>query len=72
MVISDHMDPLQSMADGKTYDSKSAMRKGYKERGYVEVGSDYSTKQPEPKKPDRAAINASVERAMSKVGLSPV
>ena len=49
MVISDHMDPLQSMADGKTYDSKSAMRKGYKERGYVEVGSDYSTKQPEPK-----------------------
>ncbi len=43
-VISDCQDPLKSMADGRIYESKSAMRRAYRERGYVELGSDAPTK----------------------------
>ena len=36
----DSMDPIVSMADGKTYDSKSLYRAGLRAAGCVEVGND--------------------------------
>jgi len=35
---------IQSMADGKLYDSKSAYRRSLKEKGLVELGNDAPTK----------------------------
>jgi hypothetical protein len=40
MLIRDHIDPIQGMHDGKMYDSKAALRKSYREGGYIEVGND--------------------------------
>lgn len=37
-LISDSMDPIKSMLDGRTYDSKSSLNRSYKERGYEETG----------------------------------
>lgn len=71
-VIGDTMDPVQSMLDGKLYDSKSRLRATYREAGVVEVGNDPSVTDPKPfrkPKPDRKAIRASLERAASRVGL---
>lgn len=46
-VISDYagkdIHGIQSMADGKYYDSKSAYRKSLKEKGLVELGNDAPT-----------------------------
>lgn len=46
-VISDYtgsgINGIQSMADGKYYDSKSAYRKSLKEKGLVELGNDAPT-----------------------------
>ena len=39
-VIGDHLPDVLSHADGKVYSSKSAMRKGYKAAGVVELGND--------------------------------
>ena len=76
MLIRDEMDrPLQSMADGRMYTSKSAMRAGYKAHGFTEVGDDKRyTKPSSPKKPkaDRKAIEASVGKAMSRAGFGAV
>jgi len=36
----DGIEPLRSMADGKVYESKSAMRRAYRELGYEELGND--------------------------------
>lgn len=42
-VISDSIPSgVKSMADGKIYDSKSALRKEYKRHGVIEVGNDSS------------------------------
>lgn len=47
-VISDVMEPVRSMADGKTYDSKSRYRAELRGRGYIEVGNEWvGTKRPE-------------------------
>lgn len=48
-VVSDHMPAVQSMVDGKMYDSKSRLRAGYRAAGVVEVGNDSSVKNPQPK-----------------------
>lgn len=40
-VIGDVMEPVQSMASGKWYSSKSALRAEYRSRGYEEVGNEY-------------------------------
>lgn len=46
MIISDSIDPTESMADGKTYTSKTALRRTYRPDGnpqgreYVELGND--------------------------------
>lgn len=72
MVVTDTMAPVQSMLDGKMYDSKAALRATYKASGMVEVGNDSSIVDPKPFKrqgPDRKAIRAATDRAFSKAGL---
>lgn len=66
-VIADTMDPVRSMLDGRYYDSKSTLRRTYREGGVIEVGNDVPTKQP-PKKHDRQGVKAAVHRAFSQVG----
>jgi hypothetical protein len=39
-VISDNMDAIRSMADGKMYDSKSRYRRELRARGCYELGND--------------------------------
>jgi hypothetical protein len=71
-VITDTMAPIQSMLDGKLYDSKAALRATYRAAGVNEVGNDSSVMDPKPvkkPKPDKKAIRASVERAFSRAGL---
>jgi len=71
-VIADTMNPVQSMLDGKLYDSKAALRSTYKAAGMVEVGNDSSVTDPKPYKrppPDRQKIKAAVHGAFSKAGL---
>lgn len=52
MVISDAMPALQSMADGKFYESKAAMRAATKAAGCEEVGNDSSLFRPYAPPPD--------------------
>jgi hypothetical protein len=67
-VRSDKIDPVVSMADGKEYDSASALRRTYKADGnpqgvdYIEVGNESLTKRPERVRNDALAIEA-IERA---------
>ncbi len=71
-VIADIMEPVQSMLDGQMYDSKSSLRRTYKDGGVTEVGNDSSITNPKPRekhKPDRNAIKATVNEAFSKAGL---
>lgn len=65
--ISDTMEPVQSMLDGKHYSSKSALRATYKAAGVVEVGNDPARLRPRQKpKPDRKAIRDSIEKATAR------
>jgi len=70
--ISDSQKPLQSMADGKIYDSKSEMRKGYKRAGVIEVGNDVQTKRAAPSRDERERKardrKAAAARALSRAG----
>jgi len=53
------------MADGKMYDSKSELRKGYKAKGVIELGSDaasYRAKEPERPKVTKAEVAAAVRK----------
>lgn len=64
LVISDVMDPVQSMLDGKYYTSKSALRATYQKAGVVEVGNDPARfKTRTKKKPDPNAIKTTLEKA---------
>lgn len=66
-VITDTMDPVQSMLDGQIYTSKSALRATYKAAGVIEVGNDPARHRPKPKrKPDRKAIRTSIEKATAR------
>lgn len=72
-VISDTMEPVQSMVDGRFYTSKSALRATYLPSGnkegkrYVEVGNDPARFKPrEKQKPDRKAIRNTVEKAQAR------
>lgn len=72
-VQGDTIGHVQSMADGKWYDSKSALRKGYRAAGVQEVGNEVPTARRKPtraevEKRDRERYGA-LARAMSKVGL---
>lgn len=74
MVQSDTMEPVQSMLDGKYYDSRAKLRATYRPSGnregkrYIELGNDQSVLTPTPykrPKPDRKAIKEAVHRAWS-------
>jgi hypothetical protein len=58
-----------SMLDGKLYDSKSRLRRTYREAGVTEVGNDVPTAPPPMKRPRREDIKAAVGKAFSKAGL---
>lgn len=66
-IITDSVE-VKSMVDGKIYTSKSALRRSYREKGYIEVGNEKLTPPPKPK-PDRKKISESVGRAFSRVGI---
>jgi hypothetical protein len=72
MFIPDHMPAVQSMLDGKMYDSKSELRKTYKAAGVIEVGNDAKMTVSPPKKPK--ITRDEIERAvqMVKDGYKPV
>jgi hypothetical protein len=66
-VMSDTMDPVQSMASGKFYTSKRAMRAEYKAMGLVEVGNDPARhKRFKKPKANEKAIRESVEKAAAR------
>lgn len=68
MVVSDAIECV-SMGDGKTYTSKRALRRSYREQGLVEVGDQKQT--PKPRKmPDKRGIRDSIDRAFAQVGIS--
>jgi hypothetical protein len=69
-VIGDGMAPVQSMLDGRFYDSKAALRATYKAAGVTEVGNDPAIcrKRPKPA-PDRGAIRDAVGQAFLRAGL---
>ncbi|KXV48218.1 hypothetical protein AD945_08415 [Gluconobacter albidus] len=73
MVISDGIDPTESMADGKIYTSKTALRRTYRPDGnpqgreYVEVGND---QRPHEQKRgnvvrDKAKSTETIQKAMA-------
>lgn len=76
MLIRDELDqPLQSMADGKWYTSKSALRSTYLPSGnphgkrFVEVGTEYDKpdyRPPDPKIDDQG-ITQALQKAMARV-----
>lgn len=73
VVIGDSQEPLKSMADGKVYESKSAMRRSYRAENnpvgvdFIEVGNDPARFKAKPKpKVDGAAIEASLGKSISR------
>ena len=70
--ICDTMDELQSMADGKFYNSKSAMRASYKAENnphgvdFIEVGNEDTATFTPPKR-DRKGDREAIERAINDV-----
>lgn len=68
-IIGDTMPAVQSMLDGKMYDSKSRLRATYRAAGVTEVGNDVKTERAPMKRPDRGEVRAAVRRAASKAGL---
>ena len=63
MIIRDDMPAIKSMASGKMYDSKSAIRAEYKSRGLVELGNDVpDIKQPERPKITKEEIGAAIQK----------
>lgn len=66
-IMTDVMEPVQSMATGKLYDSKSAIRAEYKRLGMVEIGNDPQRLVPRKKpKIDRKQIKTALEKAEAK------
>lgn len=66
--IRDTMEPVQCQATGKIHDSKSNLRKGYKQAGVVEVGNDPARfRQPPKPKIDRAELRQIIEKAKARV-----
>ena len=80
MIIRDSMDAVQSMLDGKMYDSKRKLRQTYREGGVIEVGDDKSYTNPEymrrqapaeirrQKEKSRKKVEAAVGKALSQAG----
>jgi hypothetical protein len=64
-VISDSMPPLQSMADGRIYDSKSAMSATTRRMGFTELGNEKLPPRERPKI-DRQHVKQTIERATAR------
>jgi hypothetical protein len=73
MIISDHIEPVQSMADGNYYSSKSSLRKTYKPSGnpegvsYTELGTEKVSAPPAPKQV--GSVRESILKAKEKLGM---
>lgn len=73
MIISDHIETVQSMADGNFYSSKSSLRKTYKPSGnpdgasYVELGNEKISAPPAAKQV--GSIKESIMKAKQRIGL---
>jgi hypothetical protein len=69
MIIGDSISPVMSMADGQTYDSKSALFRTYRADGnpqgvsYECTGNEDTTKFERPKR-DKAKSMEAIKRAM--------
>lgn len=60
---------IQSMADGKRYDSKSAYRRSLKEKGLVELGNDAPTKGRGPEASiDERELKHDIKTAIEQLG----
>lgn len=59
--ISDKLWDLQGQHDGRVYDSKSALRRSYRERGLIELGNDAPRELPPASKPWSGAGNDVVD-----------
>ena len=74
MVMSDHIDPILSHADGKMYDSKSALYRSYKPEGnpqgvrYECVGEKVVKPFERPKRDKEKAMQA-VKRTLDQMGI---
>jgi hypothetical protein len=68
----DTMNAVQSMTNGRWYESKSALRAEYRRANVVEVGNDVPMKKPEPTRYEKQAAKekrrAAIGRALSKTG----
>lgn len=82
MVLTDacgsSIEGLQSQADGKYYDSKSQLRKHYRDAGVIEVGNDvpktrfiHGDKPPRDPMTDRRQ-EAAIHKAFNRLGIPPV
>ncbi|RAK51206.1 hypothetical protein DJ017_19815 [Phenylobacterium soli] len=61
-VISDSMDPIRSMADGRMYDSKSAYRRELRARGCYELGNDSVSRAASPRPPVRETLRQTLQQ----------
>ena len=68
-IISDHHAPFRSMADGRTYESKSAYRRSLKENGFVELGNEMPKGPPAP--PDDYEADAAEAYERVEAGQKP-
>jgi hypothetical protein len=73
MIATDTMEPVRSMADGKMYSSKAALRATYLENGnpqgirYTEVGNEKPDVK--PMQGDREGVRTAIKRAKQMAGL---
>lgn len=73
--VSDELpEAVQSMADGRFYTSKAALRASYRASGnpqgieYTEVGNDPARlRPPPPPKPDTAGVTEAIRKAIARV-----
>jgi len=66
-IASDIMAPVQSQLDGLMYESKSALRRTYREAGMIEVGNDPMRSKPfEAPKVTRKDVKDTVDRARAR------
>jgi hypothetical protein len=67
-ISGDSMSPVKSMVDGLHYDSKSALRRTYRDKGYIELGNDHLPERAPQRlpKPERMG---KIKTAMEKAGV---
>lgn len=73
MVIGDSLgvQGLKSQVDGRMYDSKSNLRRHYREKGVIEVGNDGSKQRGKPVRDPKGREKRmdAIGKAMNRVGL---